>query len=217
MSRMPVVAVVGRPNVGKSSLVNRILGRRLAVVQEKPGVTRDRREFRAEWAGREFLLVDTGGWEVNPREELVAAISEQAEAALGAADVVLFVLDATAGVSVDDAHVASLLRGAPREVIVVANKIDGPAQDVDAADLWQLGLGKPMPISALHGRGVGDLLDRVVAGLPEGEGRYEKNVQTLAIIGRPNVGKSTLLNRLVGEERVLVSPVPGRPGIRSMR
>src|SRR5680860_1006397 len=206
---MPVVAVVGRPNVGKSSLVNRILGRRLAVVQEKPGVTRDRREFRAEWAGREFLLVDTGGWEVHPREELVAAISEQAEAALGAADVVLFVLDATAGVSVDDAHVASLLRGAPREVIVVANKIDGPAQDVDAADLWQLGLGKPMPISALHGRGVGDLLDRVVAGLPEGEGRYEKNVQTLAIIGRPNVGKSTLLNRLVGEERVLVSPVPG--------
>ncbi len=209
MSRMPVVAVVGRPNVGKSSLVNRILGRRMAVVQEEPGVTRDRREFRAEWAGREFLLVDTGGWELNPSEELVAAISAQAEAALRAADVVLLVLDATAGISADDAQVASLLRGAPNDVIVVANKVDGPRQDVDTADLWQLGLGEPMPISALHGRGVGDLLDRVVAGLPKDVAKGNEDVQTLAIIGRPNVGKSTLLNRLVGEERVLVSPVPG--------
>ncbi|GBD83756.1 GTPase Der [bacterium BMS3Abin02] len=209
MSRMPVVAVVGRPNVGKSSLVNRILGRRMAVVQEEPGVTRDRREFRAEWAGREFLLVDTGGWELNPSEELVAAISAQAEAALRAADVVLLVLDATAGISADDAQVASLLRGAPNDVIVVANKVDGPRQDVDTADLWQLGLGEPMPISALHGRGVGDLLDRVVAGLPKDVAKGNEDVQTLAIIGRPNVGKSTLLNHLVGEERVLVSPVPG--------
>jgi len=209
MSSLPVVAVVGRPNVGKSSLVNRIIGRRLAVVQEKPGVTRDRREFRAEWAGREFLLVDTGGWEVNPKEELVAAISAQAEAALGGADVVLFVLDATAGVSADDAHVAGLLRGARNDVIVVANKVDGPSQDPDTADLWQLGLGEPAPISALHGRGVGDLLDRVVANLPRVDRQEPRDVQTLAIIGRPNVGKSTLLNRLVGEDRVLVSPVPG--------
>jgi len=209
VSRMPVVAVVGRPNVGKSSIVNRILGRRMAVVQEDPGVTRDRREFRAEWVGREFLLVDTGGWELNPSEELVAAISAQAEAALGAADVVLLVLDATAGITADDAQVASLLRGAPNEVIVVANKVDGPRQDVDTADLWQLGLGEPMPISALHGRGIGDLLDRVVAAFPEDVGKTHEDLQTLAIIGRPNVGKSTLLNRLVGEERVLVSPVPG--------
>ncbi len=209
MSSLPVVAVVGRPNVGKSSLVNRVLGRRLAVVEERPGVTRDRREFLAEWAGRQFLLVDTGGWETNQQEELVAGIAAQAEAALGAADVVLLVLDATAGVSDDDAQVASMLRGAPRRVIVVANKVDGPAQDADVAALWQLGLGEPVPISALHGRGVGDLLDRVVDGLPAEAATSHKDLTTLAIIGRPNVGKSTLLNRLTGEQRVLVSAEPG--------
>lgn len=207
MSRTPVVAVVGRPNVGKSSLVNRILGRRVAVVDERPGVTRDRREFVADWAGHDFLIVDTGGWEVSPQEELVAAISEQAEAALGSADVVLFVVDATAGVSEDDARVARLLREAP--VLLVANKVDGVGQEPDVPDLWQLGLGEPVPVSALHGRGVGDLLDKIVARLPEAFEVTSEELRKLAIIGRPNVGKSTLLNRLVREDRVLVSPVPG--------
>ncbi len=207
MSRTPVVAVVGRPNVGKSSLVNRVLGRRLAVVDERPGVTRDRREFRADWTGREFLIVDTGGWEVAPSEELVAAISGQAEAALGAADLVLFVVDATAGVSEDDARVARLLRDTP--VILVANKVDDAKQEPDVADLWQLGLGEPSAVSALHGRGIGDLLDRVVERLPDVPEGPSEELKSLAIIGRPNVGKSTLLNRLLGEERVLVSPTPG--------
>jgi GTP-binding protein len=207
VSRTPVVAVVGRPNVGKSSLVNRILGRRVAVVDERPGVTRDRREFVADWAGHDFLIVDTGGWEVSPQEELVAAISEQAEAALGSADVVLFVVDATAGVSEDDARVARLLREAP--VLLVANKVDGVGQEPDVPDLWQLGLGEPVPVSALHGRGVGDLLDKIVARLPEAFEVTSEELRKLAIIGRPNVGKSTLLNRLVREDRVLVSPVPG--------
>jgi GTP-binding protein len=201
------VAVVGRPNVGKSSLVNRVLGRRLAVVDERPGVTRDRREFRADWTGREFLIVDTGGWEVAPSEELVAAISGQAEAALGAADLVLFVVDATAGVSEDDARVARLLRDTP--VILVANKVDDAKQEPDVADLWQLGLGEPSAVSALHGRGIGDLLDRVVERLPDVPEGPSEELKSLAIIGRPNVGKSTLLNRLLGEERVLVSPTPG--------
>ena len=207
MSRTPVVAVVGRPNVGKSSLVNRVLGRRIAVVDEEPGVTRDRREFRADWAGREFLIVDTGGWEVAPSEELVAKISAQAQAAMGAADLVLFVVDATTGVSEDDARVAQILRDAP--VLLVANKVDDAKQEPDAAELWQLGLGEPSAVSALHGRGVGDLLDRVVDRLPEVPEGSEEELRSLAIIGRPNVGKSTLLNRLLGEERVLVSPTPG--------
>jgi GTPase len=207
MSRLPVVAVVGRPNVGKSSLVNRVLGRRLAVVDEQPGVTRDRREFKAEWAGREFLIVDTGGWEVSPQEELVAEISAQAEAALGSADLVLFVVDAMTGASEDDVRVARLLRDA--SVILVANKVDGSAQDPDVAELWRLGLGEPSAVSALHGRGVGDLLDRVVDRLPERMDDRTDDMHSLAIVGRPNVGKSTLLNRLVGQRRVLVSPVPG--------
>lgn len=209
MSRLPVVAVVGRPNVGKSSLVNRVLGRRAAVVQEEPGVTRDRRQFVAEWAGHEFLLIDTGGWEVRTDDTLIAAISAQAEAALVGADVVLFVVDATAGLTTDDAEVARLLRGHEKPVVVVANKVDGEIQEYDAAELWKLGLGEPAPVSALHGRGFGDLLDRVVHLFPEPGTRKANRVPTLAIVGRPNVGKSTLLNRLTGEDRVLVSPVPG--------
>lgn len=206
---LPVVAVVGRPNVGKSSLVNRILGRRAAVVEERPGVTRDRREFEAEWTGRPFLLVDTGGWEARPGEGLVQAISEQAEAAMTAADVVLFVVDATAGISEEDAEVVKLLRRAPGTVLLVANKIDDAPHEETVHDLWKLGLGRPYPVSAIHGRGIGDLLDVVVEAFPEQEAAVEHAVPTLAIIGRPNVGKSTLLNRLAGEERVLVSPTPG--------
>jgi len=209
VSRSPVVAVLGRPNVGKSTLVNRVLGRRLAVVQERPGVTRDRREFRADWAGRDFILIDTGGWELAPGEELTAGIAAQAEAALAGADVVLFVVDATVGLSEDDADVAAMLHETSARVILVANKVDDAAQEMDIAALWKTGLGEPVPVSAVHGRGVGDLLDRLVAALPESEESDEDELPTLAIIGRPNVGKSTLLNRLIGAERVLVSPTPG--------
>lgn len=209
MARLPIVAVVGRPNIGKSTLVNRILGKREAVVEEMPGVTRDRREFHAEWAGHEFLLVDTGGWQA-AGDTLTEDIASQAEAAIGAADVVLFVVDATGALSEDDDGIARLVRRGSVPVILAANKADGPAQEALLDDLWTLGLGAPQPISALHGRGVGDLLDEIVALLPEAEeGDEPEEHPRLAIVGRPNVGKSTLLNQILGEERVLVSPVPG--------
>lgn len=210
MARLPVVAVVGRPNIGKSTLVNRVVGRREAVVESEPGVTRDRREFDAEWVGRRFVLIDTGGWQTKG-DQLTEDISDQAEAAIAAADVVVFVVDATAGIGPDDEGVARLLRGAEQPVLLAANKVDGEAQEAYLGDLWALGIGEPRPVSALHGRGVGDLLDDVVGLLPESDGDEpdDDRPPRLAIIGRPNVGKSTLLNRLVGEERVLVSPTPG--------
>ncbi len=210
MSRFPVVAVVGRPNVGKSTLVNRFLRRRAAVVEEKPGVTRDRKEFLAEWAGRHFVVVDTGGWAVSG-DELTGGIRQQAEAAVSAADVVVFVADATAAFSEDDLAVARLVQRSGVPTLLAGNKADSPKVDLELGPLWSLGLGEPHPISALHGRGTGDLLDDLVALLPEGGegGPGEESLATLAILGRPNVGKSTLLNRLLGEERVLVSPEPG--------
>ncbi len=209
MTRLPVVAVVGRPNVGKSTLVNRILRRRAAVVEQKPGVTRDRKEFTAEWAGRHFLLVDTGGWAVKG-DDLVAGVRAQAEAAVGGADMVVFVADAATPHTEDDLAIARLVQGSGLPVILAANKADGPGVDLEVGPLWALGLGKPHPISALHGRGTGDLLDEIVALLPPGkEAPTDAGVPTLAILGRPNVGKSTLLNRLLGRERVLVSPEPG--------
>lgn len=208
--RLPVVTVVGRPNVGKSSLVNRIIGAREAVVEETPGVTRDRREFTAEWAGREFVLVDTGGWEMDPAEPLAEAIREQVEAAVAVADLVLFVVDTTTGVSEEDARVAEMLRRSEAPVIVVANKADSSAREVADTELWRLGLGEPLPVSALHGRGVGELLDRMVSALPSaGPVDAGGDLPAVAIIGRPNVGKSTLLNQLAGEERVIVSERPG--------
>lgn len=210
MSRLPVVAVVGRPNVGKSTLVNRIIGSRSAVVEEMPGVTRDRRSFEADWAGRDFILIDTGGWEARPDDEMDSSIREQAEAALSASDVVVFVVDATASITDDDAGVVGVLRRSGSQVVLAANKVDDAGREPDSAALWALGLGEPYPISAFHGRGVGELLDRVVTMLPEnGTEHTETSVPRVAIVGRPNVGKSTLLNRLLGETRVIVDARPG--------
>ena len=210
MSTFPVVAVVGRPNVGKSTLVNRIIGSRSAVVEEMPGVTRDRREFAADWAGRDFVLVDTGGWEVKPSGEVNVSIREQVEAAVSGADVVLFVVDGTTELTDDDTGVISILRTAQVPVVLAANKIDNSASEGNIDRFWGLGLGEPHPISAYHGRGVGELLDEVVGRLPQPlEPEEEDDVPRVAIVGRPNVGKSTLLNKLVGESRVIVSETPG--------
>ncbi|MEZ5176110.1 MAG: ribosome biogenesis GTPase Der [Acidimicrobiia bacterium] len=211
MTRRPVVAILGRPNVGKSTLVNRIVGRKAAVTDSVAGVTRDRRQFDAEWLGREFHVVDTGGWEARPGEELTADIREQAEIAVETADVAVFVADATTEVTDDDLGIARILQRAAIPYLLVANKADSPTVEADLTHLWRLGLGEPLPLSALHGRRTGDFLDRLVAVLPdEVDGTPpEEALARLAIIGRPNVGKSTLLNRLAGEERVLVSDVPG--------
>jgi GTP-binding protein len=181
----------------------------VAVVEAKPGVTRDRREFQAEWLDRPFLLVDTGGWELTPAGELTQNIRAQTEAALAGADAVLFVTDATATITDDDAGVAEMLRRANIPVILVANKSDNPKADQDTGHLYRLGLGDPVPVSAVHGRGTGDLLERLFTLLPEVEVTESPEVASLAIIGRPNVGKSTLLNQMLGEDRVLVSETPG--------
>ena len=210
MSTLPVVAVVGRPNVGKSTLVNRVIGSRLAVVEELAGVTRDRREFDVDWAGRGFVLVDTGGWEVKPAGDINVSIKEQAEAAVSGADAVLFVVDGTTELTDDDIGVISVLRAADIPVVLAANKIDNAELEGNIDRFWGLGLGTPHPISAYHGRGVGELLDELVSKLPETiEEEPDDGVPRVAIVGRPNVGKSTLLNKLIGERRVIVSEVPG--------
>jgi GTPase len=207
--RLARVAVVGRPNVGKSTLVNRILGRRAAITQEQPGVTRDRVTYEAEWSGRRFELVDTGGWE--PRATgLQARVVAQAERAMAEADLLLFVVDATVGVTEEDAAVAARLRRGELPVLLVANKVDSAAVEAQLGDLWALGLGEPVPVSGLHGRGSGDLLDAVVERLGTGRAAAEAPpAPALAIVGRPNVGKSSLLNRLAGAELAIVDPTPG--------
>ena len=205
---LPVVAVVGRPNVGKSSLVNRVLGRRDAIVEETPGVTRDRRSFVADWAGRRFEIVDTGGLEPGAKG-LDARIVEQAEVAIAAADVIVLVVDASAGPLEDDMLVAARLRQTDKPVLVVANKVDDPRDEPSAADFFRLGLGEPAPLSALHGRGSGDFLERLVAALPEIEEEESGAWGSLAIAGRPNVGKSSILNALLREDRSIVDSVPG--------
>jgi GTPase len=209
---LPVVAVVGRPNVGKSTLVNRILGRREAVVEDVPGVTRDRVAYDASWAGRRFTLVDTGGWDPEA-EGMAARIAAQAEIAATAADAVIFVVDTTVGATDSDEHVARILNRSGKPVILAANKVDGPSGEPDAAALWNLGLGEPHPVSALHGRGSGDLLDAVLGALPaappESFDAAATGPRRVALVGKPNVGKSSLLNRLAGEERVVVDAVAG--------
>lgn len=206
---LPVVAVVGRPNVGKSTLVNRILGRREAVVEDIPGVTRDRVSYRANWSGRDFMLLDTGGWDRDAVGR-AASVSEQAERAMREADVVMFVVDATVGPTAADEKVVPLLRAAKKPVLLVANKVDNAAAEAEAASLWSLGLGEPHPVSALHGRGSGDLLDRVLAVLPDqGQPAPDSGLRRIALLGKPNVGKSSLLNRLAGDTRTVVHDVAG--------
>jgi GTPase len=206
------VAIVGFPNVGKSTLVNRLTSTRAAVVHETPGVTRDRKELVCEWRGRRFLLIDTGGIDVAERDAVTRSIAEQARAAVEEADLVLFVVDARAGITPGDEEVAEILRNAHRPVVVLANKIDDPSRDAHALEFHRLGLGDPVPLSAMHGHGTGDLLDEVVDRLEAlGAGRPElpEDAIRVAILGRPNVGKSSLLNALLGRERVIVSERPG--------
>lgn len=209
---LPVLAVIGRPNVGKSTLVNRIIGRREAVVEDRPGVTRDRVTYEAEWAGRRFKVVDTGGWEQDVLG-IDASVAAQAEFAIEAADAVVFVVDATVGATDTDEAVVKLLRRAGKPVVLCANKVDGPSGEADAAYLWSLGLGEPQPVSALHGRGTGDMLDEVLRVLPDAPaqtfGEALGGPRRVALIGRPNVGKSSLLNKVAGEDRVVVHDVAG--------
>ena len=211
MSRtLPVVAVVGRPNVGKSTFFNRVIGGRVAIVDERPGVTRDRNFSKADWAGHRFYLVDTGGVIEGSDEPLDRAIREQAYAAVAEADVILFLVDGKAGVHPLDERLAEILRKSGPPVLLVVNKMDNLPQDQSHLDLWSLGMGEPIPVSALLGKGSGDLLDAVVASLPEQENvDEEEGVIRVAVVGKPNVGKSSFVNRLFGEDRVVVSEVPG--------
>jgi GTP-binding protein len=208
---VPVLAVVGRPNVGKSTLVNRIIGRREAVVEDVPGVTRDRVPYDATWNGRRFTVVDTGGWE-HDAKGLAAQVAAQAEIAISLADAVLFVVDATVGPTDTDEAVVRVLRRAGKPVVLVANKVDNTKTEADAAELWSLGLGEPYAVSALHGRGSGDMLDAVLAALPETPAEtddLEGGPRRVALLGKPNVGKSSLLNKLAGQDRVVVDSVAG--------
>ena len=208
---VPVVAVVGRPNVGKSTLVNRIIGRRQAVVEDVPGVTRDRVPYDAQWNGRRFTVVDTGGWEPDARDR-AAAIAAQAEIAVQTADVVVFVVDVTVGATDVDEAAVKMLRRSHKPVILVANKADNQNLEMEAVSLWSLGLGEPHPISALHGRSSGDLLDDILSALPSPPPIVEdgpRGPRRVALVGRPNVGKSSLLNRVSKEERAVVDSVAG--------
>ena len=212
LAGLPVLAIVGRPNVGKSTLVNRIIGRREAVVQDTPGVTRDRVSYPAEWAGRDFTVVDTGGWEIDVKG-LDRSVAEQAEIAVDLADAVVLVLDATVGVTASDERIVTMLRSKGKPVILAAHKVDSPQQEADAAYLWSLGMGEPHPISALHGRGTGDLLDAIMDVLPDesavASALPQGGPRRIALVGRPNVGKSSLLNALAQAERVVVNELAG--------
>ncbi|MDY5403258.1 MAG: ribosome biogenesis GTPase Der [Trueperella sp.] len=208
----PVLAIVGRPNVGKSTLVNRVVGRRVAVVQDTPGVTRDRVYYDAEWNGRAFTVVDTGGWEIDVTG-IDRSVADQSEIAIREADAVVLVVDANVGVTDGDERIVDLIRRSGKPTVLAANKVDSPTQEADVAYLWSLGLGEPFPVSALHGRGSGDLLDEAMRVLPKVSGvrreRPGKGPRRVALVGKPNVGKSSLLNQLAGENRVVVDDLAG--------
>ncbi|MFM1951943.1 MAG: hypothetical protein RJA33_737 [Actinomycetota bacterium] len=206
---LPIVAILGRPNVGKSTLINRFIGRREAIVEDTPGVTRDRVQYECEWGGRRFIVMDTGGWESRP-DGISVAISAGAELAMEEADILAFVVDAQVGALDEDDVMVQELRKAKKPTILVANKVDGDHDEADAHALWNLGLGEPHFVSGLHGRGSGDLLDTIVASLPEvGRAQTQDGYRRIALIGRPNVGKSSLLNALAGENRSIVDDVAG--------
>ena len=212
-SELPTVVIVGRPNVGKSTLMNRVLGRREAIVEQRPGVTRDRKEVEAEWQGRDFLLIDTGGWMVKG-SAIDDKVSKQAEEAMHQADVVLFVVDAAVGITEEDDQAVKIVRRLGVPVLLVANKIDDSRHEENLWDLVSLGLGHAHPVSSLHGRGIGDLLDEVCDKLPAvveptEEEEEAARIFSIALVGRPNVGKSTLFNRLIGEERSITHDMPG--------
>lgn len=207
---LPAVAIVGRPNVGKSTFFNRVLGARVAIVEDTPGVTRDRNFVRAEWAGRDFYLIDTGGLVTDGQEPMLAAIRAQVLAAIEEAQTLVFLVDGRAGPHPVDFRIADLLRRADRPVVLVVNKLDRLPEELGQHDFWALGLGEPHPVSALSGRGSGDVLDAIVARLPTSTATEpEAAVLQVAVIGKPNVGKSSFVNRLLGEERMVVSEVPG--------
>jgi len=205
----PIVAVVGCPNVGKSTLFNRLIGRRLAIVSEVPGTTRDRLYSDAEWNGVSFTLVDTGGFDPASRDNLLQQVRTQAQVAIEEADVILFVVDGRGGLTANDEEVSYLLRHSAKPVILAVNKTESSARRLQAVDFYRLGLGDPYPVSALHGTGTGDLLDEIVHAFPPVEGEDEAEAVHIAIVGRPNVGKSSLLNRILGQERAIVSEQPG--------
>jgi len=206
----PIVAVVGRPNVGKSTFFNQIVGKRISIVDDQPGVTRDRIYADAEWLNRKFTLVDTGGLDPESDDELLVKMRRQVEIAIDTADVIIFLVDGQVGVTPADHQIANLLRKTRKPVVVAVNKIDNFEDEAMVADFFSLGLGEPMGISAVHKRGIGDLLDKVVKYLPDkGIDEEEDQMIKIAVVGRPNVGKSSLVNRLLGEERVIVSDIPG--------
>ncbi len=206
---LPIVGILGRPNVGKSTLINRFIGRREAIVEDTPGVTRDRVQYECEWGGRRFIVMDTGGWESKP-DGISVAVSAGAEIAMEQSDVICFVVDAQIGALDEDDVLVQELRKAKKPIVLIANKVDSEREESDAHSLWNLGLGEPYFVSALHGRGSGDLLDKVVAYLPEvGRAQVQDGYRRVALIGRPNVGKSSLLNALAGEERSIVSEIAG--------
>ena len=207
----PVVAIVGRPNVGKSTLFNRIIGRREAIVDDQPGITRDRKYGEAEWEGRQFLLVDTGGYVPKTKDIIETGISQQVHVALGEADIIVLLVDCQTGITDVDAEVVRLLRGTEKPLLLVVNKVDTPAKEQDAFEFMRLGLGEPMTIGALEGRGVGDLLSAITEHFTEEEAGIveEDNRVKLAIVGRPNAGKSTFINTMLGEDRLIVTDIPG--------